>query len=142
MKIKAGDTMHIMANDKEITVRKNKITGKEVNGKQWLKIMFLLQKGTGMGKAKHKNSELLEEGIEPDGMSHGDVCCDHCFNAKKKDAGIEQKQQEAEPGTALNQQPRSLSSRVDDYKPLWDKRGVIQFKNEQIAILKRAIGHR
>ena len=100
---------------------------------------FFCKRELGWGKARHKNSELLEKGIEPGGMSHEDVCCDHCFNAKKKDAGIGQKQQEAESKT-MNQQPRSLSSRVDDYKPLWDKRGVIQFKNEQIAILKRAIG--
>ena len=40
----------------------------------------------------------------------------------------------------MNQQRRQLASRVDDYKPLWDKNGIIQFKNEQIAILKRAIG--
>ena len=71
---------------------------------------FFCKGELGWGKIKYKNGNLLEKGIEPDGMSHGDVCCDHCFNAKKKDAGIEQKQQEAEPGTALNQQPRPLSS--------------------------------
>ena len=100
---------------------------------------FFCKRELGWGKAKHKNSELLEKGIEPDGMSHEDICCDHCFNARKN-AGVEQKQQGAEPGTALNQQRRQLASRVGDYKPLWDKNGTIQFKNEQIAILKRAIG--
>ena len=100
---------------------------------------FFCKRELGWGKTKHKSGDLLAKGMEPDGMTHEDVCCDHCFDSRKKGEGTE-KQQEAEPGTASNQQPRPLSSRVDDYKPLWDKRGVIQFKNEQIAILKRAIG--
>jgi hypothetical protein len=35
---------------------------------------------------------------------------------------------------------RSLVQRIDQYKPLWDKNGVIQFKNERIAILQRNWG--
>ena len=100
---------------------------------------FFCKRELGWGKIKYKNGNLLEKGIEPDGMSHEDVCCDDCFNTKKKYAKIEQKQQETESKTALNQQLQQLVSRVNDYKPLWNKNGVIQFKNEQIAI-KRAIG--
>ena len=33
-----------------------------------------------------------------------------------------------------------LRHRVDQYKPMWDKDGIIQFKNEYIAILQRKFG--
>ncbi len=33
-----------------------------------------------------------------------------------------------------------LKNRVDNYKIQWDKDGVIQFKNDRIAILKRGFG--
>ena len=95
---------------------------------------FFCKRELGWGKAKHKNSELLEKGIEPDGMSHEDICCDHCFDARKKGEGTEKQlggriRDRLEPAaaalvisaenscavastakTALNQQPRPLSS--------------------------------
>lgn len=33
-----------------------------------------------------------------------------------------------------------LRTRTDGYKPQWNKNGIIQFKNERIAILKRQWG--
>ena len=33
-----------------------------------------------------------------------------------------------------------LRSRIDSYKPSWDKNGVIQYKTERIAILQRKWG--
>lgn len=33
-----------------------------------------------------------------------------------------------------------IKNKVDQYRPLWDKDGVIQFKNEHVAILQRKIG--
>jgi hypothetical protein len=35
---------------------------------------------------------------------------------------------------------QDLRQRVEQYKPMWDKEGVIQFKNEFIAILQRKFG--
>jgi hypothetical protein len=35
---------------------------------------------------------------------------------------------------------QNLKNRVDIYKPVWDKDGVIQFKSDQIAILQRILG--
>jgi len=32
-----------------------------------------------------------------------------------------------------------IKNKVDQYKPLWDKEGVIQFKNEYVAILQRKV---
>jgi hypothetical protein len=34
----------------------------------------------------------------------------------------------------------NLRSRIDTYKPAWDKYGVIQYKSEHIAILQRRTG--
>lgn len=39
-----------------------------------------------------------------------------------------------------SQVERELKERVEQYKPLWDKNGVIQFKNNNVAILKRSLG--
>jgi len=33
-----------------------------------------------------------------------------------------------------------LKERIGMYKPMWDKNGIIQFKNECIAILQRRLG--
>jgi hypothetical protein len=35
---------------------------------------------------------------------------------------------------------QDLKNRVESYKPMWDKDGVIQFKTEYIAILQRKLG--
>jgi hypothetical protein len=35
---------------------------------------------------------------------------------------------------------QQLRSRIDSYKPSWDKNGVIQYKTERIAILQRKWG--
>ncbi|GKS67666.1 hypothetical protein YTPLAS73_12130 [Nitrosarchaeum sp.] len=35
---------------------------------------------------------------------------------------------------------QEVKERIDQYKPSWDKNGVIQYKNEHIAILQRMWG--
>ena len=35
---------------------------------------------------------------------------------------------------------QDLRNRVERYKPMWDKDGVIQFKSDHIAILQRKLG--
>lgn len=35
---------------------------------------------------------------------------------------------------------QELQNRIPQYKPMWDKNGVIQYKTEHIAILQRAWG--
>jgi hypothetical protein len=41
---------------------------------------------------------------------------------------------------ALEQRKQALYARTEEYKAVWDKGGIIQFKNERIAILKREMG--
>lgn len=41
---------------------------------------------------------------------------------------------------ARKERYQDLRNRVERYKPLWDKDGVIQFKSEYVAILQRKFG--
>lgn len=41
---------------------------------------------------------------------------------------------------ARKERYQDLRNRVERYKPLWDKDGVIQFKSDHIAILQRKLG--
>ena len=77
-------------------------------------------------------SELKEEQI-PDGMTKDDKLCADCFQKMKK--GLTGDEIEAS-----SKQLEELKQRSPEYKKHWDKHGIIQFKNERIAILHRGQG--
>ena len=55
--------------------------------------------------------------------------------------GLFGKNEEAEAGKeAKKKRLQQLQERISQYKPSWDKNGVIQYKTEHIAILQRAWG--
>jgi hypothetical protein len=61
-------------------------------------------------------------------MSKDDVACRPCFDEIKE---------------AENEQSiitRQLLARTPEYKKQWDKNGIVQLKNESIAILQRHYG--
>jgi len=60
----------------------------------------------------------------PSGMSEDDVVCRACFDEIK----------EAE--NELTVITRQLLARTPEYKQQWDKNGIIQLKNERIAVLR------
>ena len=66
-------------------------------------------------------------------MSKEDRLCDSCKKEIKK-VSKEAKKEE------FSAQIDELNKRSIEYKRHWDKNGIIQFKNERIAILKRAVG--
>lgn len=73
-------------------------------------------------------TELLPETLPPDGP-----VCDECsvsIFTKIDDPGREEREKKQEEEEA----------RVEEYKLYWDKHGIVQFKNERMAILKREIG--
>ena len=41
---------------------------------------------------------------------------------------------------ARKERYQDLRNRVERYKPMWDKDGVIQFKSDHVAILQRKLG--
>ena len=99
-----------------------------------------------------------------DGMSDQDFVCNQCYD--KIDESDETKNKKSikeilenghwvEEGFEYEQSDRptlpdnrpafdlefqELKSRTPEYKPHWNKNGVIQFKNERVAILQRAWG--
>jgi len=75
---------------------------------------------------KHSPKDLLNKKAQvPDGMTEEDRICLNDFVAlTNHKAGPDFK----------------LKTRIGDYKKDWNKRGVIQFKNERMAILQRVWG--
>jgi len=74
--------------------------------------------------------------IPPPGMPADDKVCNNCKDALNK----EQKEDRKEAKNEMKAELTELSTRSAEYKQKWNKNGIIQFKNERIAILKRAIG--
>ncbi len=81
--------------------------------------------------------DLGETGIlAPQGMSGEDKVCSKCMitlqNSQKIDDTESKKEMESELA--------NLMIKGREYKTKWNKDGIIQFKNERIAILKRMWG--
>ena len=76
---------------------------------------------------KFDKSQLHEfqNDIQVTKMSDNDVICFDCREILKN---------------PKNKEDLELNTRVTDYKKTWNKRGIIQFKNERIAILQRVWG--
>lgn len=47
-----------------------------------------------------------------------------------------------DPKQARKERYQDLRNRVERYKPLWDKDGVVQFKSDHVTILQRKFGTR
>jgi len=75
---------------------------------------------------KHSTKDILKKkAVVPDGMTEEDRICYNDFMAlTDHKAGADFK----------------LKTRIAEYKKDWNKRGIIQFKNERIAILQRVWG--
>ena len=99
---------------------------------------FLCHASLGMMSLKTRKDNLLSAGIVlPEGFTDYDVLCNECFKSKKREAKVDidfSKQM-------LQERFKDLHRRTPEYKKLWNKNGVIQFKNEHIAILKRVWAH-
>ena len=74
--------------------------------------------------------------IAPVGMPSDEKVCGKC----KDELDKEQKQDRKNAKEEMKQERNELSIRSAEYKQKWNKNGIIQFKNERIAILKRQIG--
>ncbi len=69
-------------------------------------------------------------------MPEDHVVCKSCYDEIEKSNKPEIKEAENE----LSIITRKLLARTLEYKKQWDKNGIIQFKNERIAILQRRYG--
>lgn len=83
---------------------------------------------------------LLNELLPPSLPRYGFVCGD-CWNSisrKITDAYNNTYQEQAKD--VREERAADLEKRINEYKKYWDKNGVIQFKNERIAILHKTWG--
>jgi len=87
---------------------------------------FICKTELGTLSMKFSAKQILNKKVGvPVGMTDKDRVCFNDFTAlTNHKAGADYK----------------LKTRTDDYKKDWNKRGIIQFKNERIAILQRAWG--
>jgi len=80
----------------------------------------------------------------PSGLTNDDKICNHCFENQTNQQDNQKKELEKEIKQEASAEQKqlmdSIRARVPEYKPHWDKGGIIQFKNERIAILHRAWG--
>ena len=88
------------------------------------------------GSTLSYNGYVTTEVPFPEGMSELDVTCDSCYRQAKNAHNEEVEKAKMETKTATQE----LHLRTPEYKKKWDKNGIIQFKNERIAILRRAYG--
>ena len=87
---------------------------------------FVCNKELGRLSLKYSGKDLINKKVElPEGMIEDDkICSNEFIGLTNHKAGADFK----------------LKTRIPEYKKDWNKRGVIQFKNERIAILQRVLG--
>ena len=116
------------------------------------KTCFLCKEKFGLVSLKFPKSEILQLNLQPpEGMSDADKLCSKCYKEnygadyqvimeKSKEVELEMKKVEEDAKLRQKEELNDLMQRASEYKKHWNKNGIIQFKNEQIAILKRAWG--
>jgi hypothetical protein len=103
-----------------------------------MSICFICKSEFGRFSKKYSKAELGSS--PPHGMTDDDSICGKCYDDGMKRADRIRKQLEEHGYQSKTGRFSDLQSRIDEYKPFWDKGGVIQFKNERIAILRRTWG--
>lgn len=111
----------------------------------------------GAGKISIKNIQFHKLQL-PEGMREEDRICRSCFrnrygdmekimkeneiqDKEKRDQWAEEyKKSQAEINERKKEETQDLINRAEIYKKDWNKNGIIQFKNERIAILRRGWG--
>ena len=101
---------------------------------------------TSMGKfsLKFDAKGLGKLGIStPPSMNEDDRLCSACvehLQNPQKVKEYEQHLEKTESKKIMKTETEELVRKGEDYKLKWNKNGIIQFKNERIAILKRMLG--
>jgi hypothetical protein len=71
----------------------------------------------------------------PEGMSEEDKICNKCFNGLTDPEKETQKAAQKEASDEYKQTMDAIALRVPQYKAKWNKNGVIQYKDDYVAIL-------
>lgn len=98
---------------------------------------YSCQKSLGALSGKAVYEYYLQNNVPlPEGMKKGDHTCMDCYGKFKKGNRAEA----SEVKESLQEEDIELTKQVPEFKKFWNKNGVIQFKNDKIAILKRQLG--
>ena len=98
---------------------------------------FKCKKNIGMMATRWTLSMLSSDGVTPPaGFTKDDKLCNDC----KKELKQASKAEKEEVKEMMQEELGEILKKVPEYKMKWNKNGIIQFKNERIAILKRAVG--
>lgn len=98
---------------------------------------YVCKKELGTFTVKWSYNDYLYKRIPlPDGMSNVDHTCNSCLEELKKT----HKEETIEAQNEIRANTQQLLTRTPEYKKKWNKNGIVQFKNERIAILQRAFG--
>ena len=98
---------------------------------------YVCKKYLGTFSVKWSYNDYLYKRIPlPDGMSNVDHTCNLCLEQLKKAL----KEETIEAQKEIRADTQQLLTRTPEYKKKWNKNGIVQFKNERIAILQRAFG--
>lgn len=98
---------------------------------------YVCKKELGALSVKFPYKDYLVRRIPiPEGMTQDDVTCKSCIDEANKS----NKEATKEAKESFKDTTQELLKRTPDYKKLWNKDGIIQFKNERIAILQRRFG--
>lgn len=105
---------------------------------------YRCNKSLGMWDVSFSKEDAQTLGIHiPDEIPSKSMICSECYVMFQKES--EHNMGRNSEGITHSKQTdptdyKSLNSRVPQYKPNWDKNGVIQYKDEYVAILRRMIG--
>ena len=102
---------------------------------------FRCKKSMGRFSFAFSSKDLKKIGVNaPPGMGNDDRICSDCENHLRNPLKAREQEQKNSESRKIMETTRQLGIKGKEYKTKWNKNGIIQFKNERIAILKRAIG--
>ncbi|MGI0022963.1 MAG: hypothetical protein ACRD9Q_08900 [Nitrososphaeraceae archaeon] len=104
-------------------------------------LCFLCSKKIGPFIEQYSTKDFQNDRVSlPPNFTEDRRTCATCFNQLKKTE--KEFENLAKQNSDLDKKERieDLRRRVGQYKPMWDKNGVIQYKDEFVAILQRTWG--
>jgi len=98
---------------------------------------FVCHKNIGKFTFTYSEKDLFDLRImPPTNFDKSNCICEPCVDQMKK----QRKEEEIVKKPECVERAEHLIANIPDYKMSWDKNGIIQFKNERMAVLQRIWG--
>ncbi len=98
---------------------------------------FVCDKNIGKFTFTYHEKDLFDlRIIPPNNFDKSHCICEACVDQMKK----QKEEEEIVKKPECVERAEQLISKIPDYKMRWDKTGIIQFKNERMAVLNRIWG--